>query len=188
MIVSVDTPSDSDYLALTDEALLGQCDVHVYKSSGPGGQHRNKVSSAVRLRHRPSGISAHGDETRSQHQNRRAAIRRLRMNIACGLRRPVRISPDKPAIPEVVATCLIRARRAAPGTKPKLKVARRDRRFWPVAGFLLDLLDAFEGGLADAADCLGISTANLTTFLKSDRHLLAAAQQIRKSHGRQPMN
>ena len=56
-----------DYLSLDDAALLAQCDLHTYRSSGPGGQHRNKVSSAVRLRHRATGITAHGDDSRSQH-------------------------------------------------------------------------------------------------------------------------
>lgn len=76
-----------DYLSLDDAALLVQCAVHVYKSSGPGGQHRNKVSSAVRLRHNPTGITTHGDQSRSQHDNKRLALQRLRMNIACAPRR-----------------------------------------------------------------------------------------------------
>ena len=71
-------------LALDDAALLGRCDVHLYKASGPGGQHRNKVMSAVRLRHKPSGLSATAAESRSQHENRRTAVRRLRQKLASG--------------------------------------------------------------------------------------------------------
>ncbi|GAY56981.1 hypothetical protein CUMW_175900 [Citrus unshiu] len=40
-----------------------------YKSSGPGGQHRNKRESAVRLKHVPTGVIAHAAEDRSQHKN-----------------------------------------------------------------------------------------------------------------------
>ena len=47
------------------------------RSSGPGGQHVNKVSTAVTLIHRPSGISVTVQETRSQYRNRQMALNRL---------------------------------------------------------------------------------------------------------------
>jgi len=173
------------YLAMDDAALLAQCDVHVYKASGPGGQHRNKVSSAVRVRHRATQITAHGDETRSQHENKRLAIRRLRMNIALQLRRP--ISRETSELPPVVAECIFRPRKAGPDARQRLQVGRKDRRFWATAAFLLDVLEAFEGGLADAAAYVGITTSNFISTLKSDRHLYAAAQTLRKRHGRRPI-
>ena len=173
---------ETDCLALDDAALLAQCDVGVYKSSGPGGQHRNKVSSAVRLTHRPTGISAHGDESRSQHDNKRMALRRLRMNIACRRRR--RIAPGAP-LPDGVAECIVQPRGRAPSPRKRLQVGRRDRRFWSVAAFVLDVVDARQGRLAEL---LGISTGALGGFLKSERHLLGAAQQIRKAHGQKPIS
>src|SRR5947199_9497330 len=47
------------------------------RSSGPGGQNVNKVSTAVKLRHRPSGVSVTVQDSRSQTQNRRLARERL---------------------------------------------------------------------------------------------------------------
>jgi protein subunit release factor B len=47
------------------------------RSSGPGGQNVNKVSTAVRLLHRPSGVSVTVQDSRSQAQNRRLARERL---------------------------------------------------------------------------------------------------------------
>ncbi len=47
------------------------------RSSGPGGQHVNKVSTAVTLRHRPSGVSVTVQDSRSQAINRKLAQERL---------------------------------------------------------------------------------------------------------------
>jgi protein subunit release factor B len=47
------------------------------RSSGPGGQHVNKVSSAVSVRHRPTSLMVTASDTRSQAENRRLALSRL---------------------------------------------------------------------------------------------------------------
>jgi ribosome-associated protein len=65
-----------------DDALLAACDVEFTKGSGPGGQHRNKTESAVRLRHRETGIVAQASERRSQSQNLGVALDRLRVLLA----------------------------------------------------------------------------------------------------------
>jgi ribosome-associated protein len=65
-------------LALDDEALLKACDVEYFIASGPGGQHRNKTASGVRLTHPPTELSVSATERRSQVQNRGVALERLR--------------------------------------------------------------------------------------------------------------
>src|SRR6266481_7884822 len=76
----------SGWAALSDAQLLAQCDVDTYRASGPGGQKRNKTSSAVRLRHGPSGLRVIAEESRSQHENRERALRRLRQALFLKIR------------------------------------------------------------------------------------------------------
>jgi protein subunit release factor B len=59
------------------ERLALECDVTPYKSSGPGGQKKNKTESSVRVRHRPTGITRIATESRSQGRNRALALERV---------------------------------------------------------------------------------------------------------------
>jgi protein subunit release factor B len=81
---------------LSDEALLAQCRVEVHRSGGPGGQHRNKVETAVRLRHLPSGVLAIAKDERSRAQNLSRALARLREKL---LRRARKPKPRKATLP-----------------------------------------------------------------------------------------
>src|SRR5262249_24291870 len=71
---------------LTDAQLLDQCEVDTYRASGPGGQKRNKTSSAVHLRHLPSGLLVIAEESRSQHENLARALGRLRQALYLEIR------------------------------------------------------------------------------------------------------
>jgi len=66
----------------TDEALLAECEVQVFRATGPGGQSVNTTDSAVRLIHKPTGIVVVGRRERSQLRNKIDAVRRLRARIA----------------------------------------------------------------------------------------------------------
>ena len=81
---------------LPDDALLAQCEVQAHRASGPGGQHRNKAETAVRLVHLPSGVSVEGKDERSRAQNLRKALQRLREKLA---RRAYRPPPRRPTRP-----------------------------------------------------------------------------------------
>lgn len=62
----------------TDRAALERdCDLTFFIAGGPGGQHRNKVETGVRLTHRPSGITVTATERRSQYENRERAFERM---------------------------------------------------------------------------------------------------------------
>lgn len=75
--------------ALGEQDLLRSCDVERGRSGGPGGQHRNKVETAVLITHRPTGLVGRATERRSAEVNRRVALRRLRLLLATEHREPV---------------------------------------------------------------------------------------------------
>lgn len=72
----------------TNDALLAECEVDTFRSGGPGGQHANKVESAVRLTHEPSGIVVTSQDSRSQFRNKALAVAELRRRLEA-MNRPV---------------------------------------------------------------------------------------------------
>lgn len=162
----------STWANLSDDQLLTQCEVDTYRASGPGGQKRNKTSSAVRLRHPPTGLIVIAEESRSQHENKAKALRRLRRALYLQLRDAT--PPDGFTIADV-----------AP--EGRLHLSPKDARFWPTAGVVLDVLTATAGQLSTAAERLGLSTANLGDFLQSDPKLWQEANRVRAEHCLKPL-
>jgi protein subunit release factor B len=64
------------------EALERDCELEFFTAGGPGGQHRNRVATGVRLRHLPTGTVVTATERRSQAANRRVALERLAERLA----------------------------------------------------------------------------------------------------------
>src|SRR5712692_4775582 len=153
----------STWTSLADEQLLAQCSVDTYRASGPGGQKRNKTSSAVRLRHPPSGLRVIAEESRSQHENRARALRRLRQALFLKLREEV---PAEELTAERLAARPDYG--AARDREGRLHLGVRDPRYWPAVGVVLDVLWACEARLSEAATALGLTTAHLGDFLSSD--------------------
>jgi protein subunit release factor A len=99
--------------------LLAACEVTTFRASGPGGQHRNRRESAVRLRHIPTGIVVVASERRSQHQNRAVALERLARRLAERRRR------RKPRVPTRVPRSAEEKRLAAKQRRSESKKLRR---------------------------------------------------------------
>jgi len=161
------------FLPLDDAALLAQCRFDRFRASGPGGQKRNVTDSAVRLRHEPTGLTGEANESRSQHENRARALRRLRLEMALLLRAPVDL--DDYAVPPELAEAV------------RGSVGRRDARYLTSVAHAFDVLEAAGWRVSDAAKVVGTSTAALTRVVTRDPLVLRAANERRQALGHRPL-
>ncbi|KAG0476611.1 hypothetical protein HPP92_013452 [Vanilla planifolia] len=142
-----------EFLRLSDEELMEQCDMDTFKASGPGGQHRNKRESAVRLKHQPTGVTAQASEDRSQHRNRAAALARLRHLLALKVRNAVELDGYKPPL-ELLQ--ILPTKSTIRGSEIGSQIGPNNSKFVLGMQALLDLIFAVEGSISEAAKYLGI--------------------------------
>lgn len=172
----------STWSSLAEDQLLAQCEVDTYRASGPGGQKRNKTSSAVRLRHTPTGLIVIAEESRSQHENKAKALKRLWHALFLHLRDSL---PAESRTAEAVASHPDYA--GARDASGKLHMSAKNPRFWPAVGVALDVLNAVEARVAEAAEILGVSTGNLVDFLQADPKVWQEANRLRAVFGQKPL-
>jgi protein subunit release factor B len=109
--------------SLDDSALLAECEREFFTARGPGGQHRNKTATGVRLTHLPTELSVTATERRSQAQNRRVALERLRGALQILAREPKRRRKTEP-------TAAAKERRLEAKSRQRAKKAVRSKHFW----------------------------------------------------------
>jgi hypothetical protein len=165
----------ADHVLVSDDALIAQCEVDRYRASGPGGQHRNKTESAVRLRHKLTGVSAIGEDSRSQSENKLHAVRRLRAAIALEVREPVRLEGFMPS-PRLASL-------VAGGTAPLGAKTRLTGTYWAAIGELIDLLVAGGLEIAATAQRLGLTTGALSKLLLHDDQVARVVNDLRRAAG-----
>jgi len=151
------------------EELLKDCQVKRTRGSGPGGQHRNKVETAIVVEHLPTGQRGEASERRSQDQNRRQAIHRLRIKLAISDRRPP-------------ADCLSDAWRG------RIKAGRiainpEHEDFPALLAEALDVVCGSSFEIPAAAEQLRLTASQLVKFLKIERGALELVNQERIATG-----
>lgn len=129
--------------------------------------------SAVRLRHTPTGLVVTASEQRSQHVNKAKALRRLREAIALHVRCPLDIEGYSPG--ELLESCITRGQ--------QLSVGLNNVRYNAALCEILDVLAACDVRVSDAAKLLGITTANLSKFIRRNPKVFARVNEMRAEAG-----
>ncbi len=153
------------------KTLLTQCEMHRLRRGGPGGQHRNKVETAVRIQHLPTGIEAEANERRSQEENLREAVFRLRVNLALLYRR----SGTKSELPGE----LWRLRCAA----GKIAINPGHDDFPTLLAEALDALETADDDLAVVAERFCVTPSQLIKFLKLEPRAFSMFNSRREKKG-----
>ncbi len=153
------------------EELLEQCETRRERRSGPGGQHRNKVETAVVLVHRPTAVKGEASERRSQTQNQVVALRRLRVNLALQVRTP----PGESRVPSVLWQSRCRSSRIA--------VSETHDDFPALLAEALDVLQHCDWDLKETAAALAVTTSQLVKFFKIEPRAILRINQQRQQAG-----
>ncbi len=157
---------------LSDEELLKECEWRAHRTSGPGGQKRNKTHSAIQIIHLPTGESASASESRMQGENRTHALKRLRHTMVLHLRSDV---DQETYLPPTEVKEQI-------GNKGKLRVNPENEKYLAIIATMLDLMVYYKGQVSVSAEKLGITTTNFINVLHRDEKLWTIAQEIRKKN------
>ena len=151
---------------LPQQQLLDLCDVRRQRRSGPGGQHRNKVETAVVITHRTSGVQGAASERRSQEQNRQVALSRLRINLAI----------EQRVVPVAKAPSPLWLERLR---GKQLSVSPQHDDFPSLLSEALDHLQLLGGDVVTAASQLQTTTSQLLKLLRHQPRAMEHLNELR---------
>jgi hypothetical protein len=157
------------------EQLESQCRLRFVRRSGPGGQHRNKVSTGVVVEFAQRGVLAEATERRSQRQNRVVALDRLRRRLAI----EVRGASGQGAAPSDRWLSRLQSGRIVVGS------GHFD--FAALLAEALDTLAACDWDPRSAARRLRCSTTQLVRFLARETAALEHVNGQRRQRGLTPL-
>ena len=161
--------------SLPIDELLADCVIRRQRRSGPGGQHRNKVETAIFIEHTPTGVAAEASERRSQEANRQQAVFRLRVNLALSVREDVHS--------DATTSELWRSR--CRGQKISVNAEHDD--FPAMLAEVLDHIAAENWNVKSAAEALACSTSQIVRLLAKEPAALAMVNQNRRELNLKPL-
>jgi hypothetical protein len=161
--------------ALPDGEILADCVFTFLRRGGPGGQHRNKVETAAIVTHRPTDLSAEAGERRSQAENRRRALFRLRVKLALECRQSVAAKQAPSSLWQ--ARCL----------RGRVSINPAHGDFPAILAEALDFVAGRDFDVRAAAAELGCTTSQLVKLLALEPRALAGVNAHRRLLGLKPL-
>ncbi len=178
---STDAPPPYNHpAAWPDERLLKHCDLHRGRTSGPGGQHRNRVETHVTLTHTDTGIQGQAGERREANVNMRVAIRRLRLALATEHRLPVREGDIGSALWK---GRLLRKKDDQGIVRARISVNTEHRDYPSLLAEAMDAIEACDYDMKRAGMRLETSTAQLIKLVREHKPALARLNAQRAERG-----
>lgn len=159
-----------------EDELLKNVFLDFGRSSGPGGQHRNRKATACTATHIPTDISGEATERRRQSENRKMAISRLRRTLAILLRRTIVLDSYQP-------TKLWESRRQG----NQLPINPKHADYSSILAETLDVILASNLELSKASEILQVSNTQLVKIIASDKAAMTWLNEQRKERGLQPL-
>ena len=167
-------PGQTHPAIIAPESLMRDCEVRHTKGSGPGGQHRNKVQTAVVVTHTPTSLVGSASESRSQQSNLGKAVFRLRMRLALKCRTSTASDANDVSEPSALWTSRSRS--------GKISVNENHADYPAVLAEALDSIWETRDVKASAAS-LGVSTSSMVKLLAKEPLALTQVNALRASIG-----
>ncbi|MCP4180077.1 MAG: peptide chain release factor-like protein [bacterium] len=150
------------WLISEDIFFLKYCKAENFKSTGPGGQKKNKTSSAVRVTHIPTNLTATSDNYREQSINKKKAVKKLKIKIAINIRGPkVKIN------------------------RPVISTSSNDYPLWIAKIF--DIFNENKYDIRNTAKILELSTSKLIKLIYKDKIIWDIVNKNRVINGTYPL-
>ena len=171
-----------------EDDLLAHCRMTFSRASGPGGQNRNKVETSVQIEFIPACIIASASERRTQNENRKVAVQRLRCKLAVEFR-PSRgastfSNATNVSLP-VIETASLLWRQYCRNGRIDVSDTNPD---WPaILAEMMTVLHECEWNLSSVALKLETSSSQLVKLLKKHAPAFCAINRERQSRGHRPL-
>lgn len=155
--------------------LARECRITRTRRSGPGGQHRNKVETAIVAHHLPTGIRVEASERRSQAENRGVALFRLRVRLAIEVRRAEATRDEDRR--KIVPPSTLWKSRCRGG---RIEVSPTHDDFPAMLAEALDAVFVCSYEIPPAADHLGVTTSQLLRLIRREPAALVRVNAARR--------